>query len=208
MDHIAEAALIGQHTLQSIEIAAGALLDQGSPQLDHLPRRRGRRFAGEPLAHDHGNRVLDRRVGAIGDLVVFPSMKAVIEHGREILLDAAHATRADRFDTNLFDRFEHRTRLLTTRHELAMNRRIVAGEPQRDRVGVAAHDGRLALAEPPRGLRQSRFDAGQSRSLGGEGHFDAALASDRAQADADRALEGFGWRFLGRVLRLDIRSHR
>ena len=161
---VAEAALVVEHALEPVEIAAGALLDQRPPQLDELARRRRRRFAGQPLAHDHGKRVLDRRVGAIGDLVVLAAMEAVVEHGGEIPRDSAHAARADRLDAGLLDRFEHRARLLAAGHELAMHRRIVTGEPQRDRIGVAAHDRGLALVEPARRLRQPRLAAGEARA--------------------------------------------
>ena len=131
---VAEPALVGQHALQAVEIAAGALLDDRSPQIDQLARRLRRQFAGQPLAHDHGERLLDRRIGAVGDLVVFAAMETVVQHGGEIGLDAAHAPRADRFDAGLLDGFEHRARLLAAGHELAMHRRIVTGDPQRDRV--------------------------------------------------------------------------
>ena len=63
------------------------------------------------------------------------------------LRDAGHAARADRLDARLLDRLEHRARLLAAGHELAMHRRIVAGEPQRHRIGMAAHD---------RGIRRRR----------------------------------------------------
>ena len=109
-------------------------------------------------------------------------METVVEHGGEILRDAAHAARADRLDPRLLDGFEHRARLLAAGHELAMHRRIVAGEPQRDRIGMAAHDRGLALVEPARRLRQPRLAAGKPRPLGGEGDFEVGLAGDRAQA--------------------------
>ena len=155
-----------------------------------------RRLAGQPLAHHHGERVLDRRIGTVGDLVEFAAMKAVVEHGGEILRHAAHAARADRLDAGLLDGLEYRARLLAAGRELAMHRRVVTGEPQRDRIGMAAHDRRLAFVEPARRLRQPRLAAGQAGALGGEAHFEIALAGDRAQADADRALERLGRRFL------------
>ena len=85
-------------------------------------------------------RVLDRRIGAVGDFVELAAMEAVVEHGGEILRHARHAARADRLDARLLDRIEHRARLLAAGHQPAMDRRVVAGELQRDRVGVAAHD--------------------------------------------------------------------
>ncbi len=204
---VAEAALVVEHALEPIEIAAGAFLDQRPPQIDELARGRRRRLAGEPLAHQHRQRVLDRRIGAVGDLVEFAAVETVVEHGGEIFGDAAHAARADRLDAGLLDRFEHRARLLAAGHELAVHGRIVTGEPERNRIGVAAHDRRLALVEPPRRLRQPRLAAGEPRPLGGERNFEIALAGDRAQANADRALERLGRRFLGGGFGLDVGGH-
>ena len=206
--HVAEAALIGEHAFEPVEIAAGALLDDRAPQIHELARGRRRLLAGEPLAHDHGDGVLDRRVGAVGDVVVFSAMEAVVEHGGEIGLHAAHAARADRLDARLLDRIEHRARLLAARRELAMHRRIVTGEPQRDRIGVTAHDRGLALGEPARRLRQPRLVGGKAGTLGGKADLDIAPAGNRAQANADRALERLGRRFLGRIFCLDVRGHR
>ena len=153
-------------------------------------------------------RVFDRRVGAVGDLVVFAAMKAVVEHGGEILLHTAHAPRSDRLDAGLFDRFEYRARLLAARDELAMHGRVVTGEPQRDRVGMTAHDGRFPLVEPPRRFRQPHFVGGKPGALGSEGDLDITLAGDRAHANPDRALERLGRRLLGRSFWFDVGGHR
>ena len=131
------------------------------------------------------DRVLDRRVGAVGDLVELAAMEAVVEHGGEIVRDAGHAARADRLDARLLDRIEHRARLLAAGHELAMHRRIVAGEPQRDRIGVAAHDRGFALGELARRLRQPRLAAGKARPLGGEADLEVGLAA-RSRAGSRR----------------------
>ena len=180
MHHVAEAPLIVEHALEAIEIAAGALLDQRAPQLDKLARGRRRRLAGKPFADDHGDGILERRIGPVGDLVVFAAMKTVIEHGGKVLRHAAHAARADCLDAGLLDRLKHRARLLAAGHEFAMHGRVMTGKPQRDRVGVTAHDGRLSLIEPARRLRQPRFAAGQPGALGREGDLDVTLAGDRA----------------------------
>ncbi len=177
MHHVAEAPLIVEHALEPIEAAAGALLDQRPPQIDELARGRRRRLAGQPLAHHHGKRFLDRRVGAIGDFVELAAVKAVVEHGGEILRHPAHAAGADRLDAGLLDRLEHRARLLAAGRKLAMHRRVVTGEPQRDRIGMAAHDRGFALVEPARRLRQARLAADQTRTLGGETDFEVALAA-------------------------------
>ena len=119
---------------------------QRPPQIDQAPRRRRRRLAGQALAHHHRDRFLDRRIGAVGDLVELAAVELVVEHGGEILGDALHAPRADRLDARLLDRLEHRARLLAARHQAAMHGGVVAGDAQRDGVGVAAHDRGVRLA--------------------------------------------------------------
>ena len=160
VDDIAEAALIVDHPLEPVEILAGAILDQRPPQIDELLRRHRRCLAGEPLAHQHGERILDRRIGAVGDLVKFAAMEAIVEHGGEILLHAAHAAGADRLDAGLFDGLEHGACLLSAGCKLAVHARIVTGEFERNGVGMAAHDRGFALVKPARWLGQARLAAG------------------------------------------------
>ena len=206
--HVAEPALIEQHALQTIEIAPGAILDQRPPQIDELSRGGRRRFAGKPFAHQHGERIFDRRIGAIGDLVELAAMETIVEHRREIAGDAVHALGADRLDARLLDGLEHRARLLPARRQLAMHGRIVTRHLERDGVGMAAHDRGLLARELARRLRQPRLAADEPRPLGRVGDFKLAIARDRAQAAGDRALERLGRRFLGRALGLDVRGHR
>ena len=133
-------------------------------------------------------------------------MEALVQHGGEILGDAVHAPRADRLDARLLDRLEHRARLLAARLQAAMHGRIVAGDSQRDRIGIAAHDRGLARDELARRLRQPRLAAHQAGALGGEGYLQVRLARDRAQAAGDRALERLGRRFLGDGLDLMLEA--
>src|SRR6185437_11350404 len=139
--------------------------------------------------------------------VVLAAMEAVVKHGGEVLGDATHAPRADRLDAGLLNSLEYSTRLLTAGHKLAMHRRIVTGEPQRHRVGVAAHDRSLALVETARRLRQPRLAAGEARALGSKRDLDVVLAGNRPQANTDGALERLSRRFLGRGFGLDVRTH-
>ena len=92
------------------------------------------------------------------------------------LRDAVHAPRADRLDARLLDRLEHRARLLAAGHELAVHRRIVAGELQRDRIGMAAHDRGIRAGELARRLGQPRLAADDAGTLGGERDFELGLA--------------------------------
>ncbi len=59
-------------------------------------------------------------------------METFVEHGRQILRDAVHAPRADRFDARLFHRFEYGARLLAGRLQPSVHGGIMAGKPQRD----------------------------------------------------------------------------
>ena len=182
MDGVAKLALVLDHALELVEAAAGAVLDERTPQIDELLRGRRRRLAGQPLAHHHGDGLLDRRVGAIGDLVELAAMETVVDHRGEVALHAEHAARADRLDAGLLDRIEHRARLLAAGHEPPMHRGIVAGELQRHRVGIAAHDGGLLAGQLARRLGQPHLAADQAGPLGGKGHLELGLPGDGAQA--------------------------
>ena len=67
-------------------------------------------------------------------------MVSIVEHRGQVLGHALHAARTNGLDARLLDRVEHRARLLSTGHQLAMHRGIVTGELQRHGIGVAAHD--------------------------------------------------------------------
>src|SRR5262249_58153473 len=128
-----------------------------------------------------------------GSLVKFDAMETVVEHCGEIFRNATHAARTNRFDPGLFDGFEHGARLLAARRQFAMDRRIMAGEPQRDRVGVAANDCSLAFVQSPRWLRQTRLAADKSGPLRGKVDFEIALGSNRFEANSDGALKRLRW---------------
>ena len=207
MHCVAKLALVLDQVLELVEVAAGAVLDQRPPQIDQFLGRRRRRHAGQALAHQQRQRVLDRRVGAVGNLVELAAMEFLVEHRGEVLGDAVHAPRADRLDAGLLDRLEHRARLLAGRLQAAMHRRIVAGQPQRDRIGVAAHDRRFRAGELARRLGQADLAAHQAGALGGEGDFQLRLARDGAQAAGDRALERLGRRVLRRRFGFAVGGH-
>jgi hypothetical protein len=73
------------------------------PQFDQAFGCRRGRQPGQPLAHHHGDRILDWRVGAIRDIAKLAPMKPIIKHGREISGYPQHALRADCLDPSLLD---------------------------------------------------------------------------------------------------------
>ncbi len=196
MHGVAEFRLILGDAAQLIEPHADLVFQDRSPEIDHLARCRGRREPGQPLAYQHRQRVRQRRVGAVGDFVELAAMEMIVEHRGEIFRNAGHPPRADRLDARLLHRLEHAAGLRISRHQLAMHFRIVTGELERDRIGVAAHDGRVPLGHLARRLRQPRLARREARPFGGERYFEFGRFRDRAQAGGDRALERLGRRFL------------
>ena len=198
-----------EHTLvfdgnpELIEISATALLDERPPEVDDLPR--GRRWGepGQPLAHDHRDRILERCVGAIGDFRVIAAMEAVFEHGGQIAGHAFHSPAADRFDARLLDRLEDGAGRLILRHEPAMHVGVVAGEPQRHGITMAAHDGRFLRGQLAGWLGQTGasalLGADQRRTFRRETDFEVMTAGHGAHATGDRPLERLSRR--GLVLR-------
>jgi hypothetical protein len=83
----------------------------------------------------------------------------------------------------------------------------MAGEPQRDRVGMAANDCSLALVQSPRRLRQTRLAADKPRPFRGKVDFEIALAGNRFEANSDGALKGLGRSFLRCAFRFDVGAH-
>ena len=130
----------------------------------------------------------------------------VVEHRREIAGDTFHAPRADRLDPGLLDGIETGPRGLGLRHQAAMDVAVVAGEAQRHRVRMAAHDGRVAGIELARRLRQPRLGAlgraDEVRPLRREGDFEIGRPRERPHAAGDCALErllrrfGLAWRLV------------
>ena len=146
------------------EVGAGALLDPVAPQVDDLLAAGRRLEAGQALADHERDGVLERRVGAVGDLLVVAAVVAVLEHGRDVVAAARHAVGADRLDAGLLGRVEDAARVGAFRHPLAVDARVVAGLTQREAVGMAARDGDVPLAHPARRLGQAHPVAGHARA--------------------------------------------
>src|SRR5262249_10814096 len=121
--------------------------------------------------------------------------------------NAAHAARSNCFDPSLFDGFEYGARLLATGRQLAMYRWVMAGEPQRDRVGMAANDCSLALVEPAWRLRPTRLAADKPGPLRGKVDLEIALGGNCFEANSDGALKRLGRSFFRSALRFDVGGH-
>ena len=138
-----------------------------APEIDDALRALRRLLAGEPFAHDHRDRLFERRLGALADFAEARVLEAILQHGVEILRDAFHAPGADRLDAGLFDGLEDGARLRRLRQQPAMDVGVMAGEPQRHRIGMAAQDRRIlagracaaarAGARAPRHVAPARF---------------------------------------------------
>ena len=120
-------------------------------------------------------------------------MVAVVEHRGQVRGHALHAARADRLDPRLLDRVEQARAPRLLRRMPAVDRVVVAGEPQSQRIGEPANDRGLARIGLARRLGQPRlgaFRAGDERRLvGGIGDFELGMARQRARAGRKRALE-------------------
>ena len=66
--------------------------------------------AGQPLAHDQREGILERRVGPLGDLGIAAVAVLVLDAGREVGGHAGHAIGAQRLDARALDRLEHGAR--------------------------------------------------------------------------------------------------
>ena len=134
-------------------------------------------------------------------------MELVVEHGGEVLGNALHAARPDRFDAGLLDRLEHRAGLLAAGQQAAMNGIVVTRHPQRDRICMAAHDCGIGGRELARRLRQPRLAAGSAGPLRRERDLEIGPVRNRAQAPGHRPLERLGRGFARRTLDFDVRRH-
>lgn len=196
VDHVTELGLVVGEVFELIEPRPKLVFEHRPPQVDQFLGRRGRRETRQPLAHQHSQRIRQRRIRAVGDLVELAAMEMIVEHRREVLGDARHPPRAERFDARLLDRFEHAAGLRITRHQLAMHFRVVTGELQRDRVGVTAHNRGVALAHLARRLGEPRLAGREAGALGCESNLQLRRLGDGAQARGHGALERLGRRFL------------
>ena len=138
----------------------GALLDERAPEIDQPLGVFRRLLAGEPFADDQRHRLFERRVAALANFTIAGVLEAVLEHGAEVLRDAFHPAGADRLDTRLLDGVEDGTGLRRLRQQPAVHIGVMAGEPQRDRIGIAALDRGILLRKLARRLGEPHAGGG------------------------------------------------
>ena len=193
MHRFCKGALVEHRAIEPVEFGAGLAFDIGAPEVDDSMRAARRLQSRQPLAHEHCHRVFERRLVAVSGLGEGALVIPVVEHRGEIRGDAFHPPRPDRLDPRLLDRVEQRARRLVLRGMAAMDRVVVAGEPQRHGIGEPAQDRGLARIGLARRLRQARLGAvradDQRRLVGGEQNFQLGAPGHRARARGERPLE-------------------
>ena len=175
MHRIAELRLILGEAIEPVEPGADLVFQHRAPEVDHLAGGRGRRQPGQALAHQHRQRVGQRRVGAVGDLVELAAMEMIVEHRGEIFRDArpSAASRALRpgparrprtrrapadFPASACDALSDRGRRASARSKSAWPRTIAASR----RVILRAGSGSRALpgASPGRSAAKLTSSSG------------------------------------------------
>ena len=185
----AEGLLVEDELGHAVEHACRALLDEGAPEIDDGARLGRRGLAREPLAHQESERVLDRRLGAVGRLAEAAPLVALLDAGGEIGRHPLHALRPDRLDAGLLDRLEHGARLDARRRERSVQAWVVTGDGQRRGIGVTPDHGDLGFGWNARGLRDAGRLAGKPGRLAREHHLDAGVAGNGAGGKRHRPLE-------------------
>src|ERR1700730_2465677 len=204
VDGSAKTGLILDQPLEAIEIPARSVLDQGAPKLDQFFGSTRRGLAGEPLAYEKGDCLLDRGIRAIKDFVELAAMETVVEHARKIFGYTRHTPGPKGFDPRLLHRIEHRPRLLPSGDKLAMDQRIVTGELERDRIGVPAQHGSIRETELARRLGQARLPPNHSWPFSCERDLQIRLSRNSAQAARHGAFERLGRILPSGTLALDV----
>jgi hypothetical protein len=201
-----EIALVLDVLRQAVEIAPRLGLDMLAPQLHDLGCGCRRLEAREALAHHERDGVLERRVGAIGDLLVLAAaVVAVLEHGADVRGHAGHAAGADGFDPRLLDRIVDRPRSLALGREAAMDGSVMAGEPQRHGIGMPAQHGDvLAVRRRGGSGRRALSPMRAGRSAAKVISRSCFLATARMQPAIERFNGSAGASFLSPGLRFEI----
>ena len=128
------------HRAHELRRVPGALvLEPRPPQVGHVAGGLRQVPAGELLAHDHGERLGHRHLFRHRAVVVALAPASLLERGIEVGRHAGHSTRTQRLVPRLLDGVEDRPRGLAARLLAHVGALVVVAQPQRQRIGRAAH---------------------------------------------------------------------
>ena len=148
--------------------------------------------AGQPLAQDQAQRLGERRVVLVADLGEVGAEQPVVQHLVDVAGHAGHAHAAQRLDARLLQRIERRAGLGLGRRALAVDVGIMAREPHRHGVALAAGDGDVAARRQARQIGEPRLVGGQQRPVGREADLELGLAGNGAHRRAHGGFERLG----------------
>ena len=186
----------GAHELRGV--LGAFVVEPRPPQVGHVAGGLRQVPAGELLAHDHGERLGNRHLLGHGAVIVALAAASLLEGGIEVGRDAGQPFRPQRLDPRLLDGVEDCARGLAARLLAHVGALVVVAEPQRQRVGRAAHQLHVERVEIACRKRKLDLIARDLRLVRAEGDLQllARLARDRPERRADGPLEGLDRGFL------------
>ncbi len=187
--HAGECRLVVQRVHQMVKLGTRLFLNPGTPKVNELASMRGRGIAGETLTHHQGQRLLDRRVLAVGQPGKGLFLIAILEHGAEVVRHPRHQACADRLYTRLLDRFKDRPRIAPFRLVFGMYARVVIGEPQGKGIGNPASNRHFVLRKVEAQLRQLGAVTVKARRVGAKCDVELGLIGDGFHGDRQRPFE-------------------
>ena len=181
-DRFCESRLVSQVMIECGNRVRRLLVDEFSPQPDELLRALRRLLAGELLAHHQRDGFLQRRIGAVDGILVIGAGVLFLQHRIEIAGNPFHLAGAERLDAGLFDPVIDCPCQLADGCVAIVNRLVMAGNPQRHGVAIAAGDRQLLPRNLAAWIGQLDLVADQRRAVVRKGNFDTRLVGDGAHA--------------------------
>ncbi|MND69966.1 hypothetical protein D3C80_614620 [compost metagenome] len=191
-NNLGESLLVLDHILQIIEIGRRVLLDEWAPEVQHLAGAFRWLLASQLFAHQHGDRLADRRLFLPLDAGKIRLGVFLFLHRIEVGGDTGHAQRTDRFDARLLDGIENRTGIRPLRRKRRVDIAIMAGDAQGHGIAKATRHRKFMRRRSLGNFRQANALAGQPRTLIGEGNLHLLATGNRPHAAGYRPPHRFG----------------
>ena len=163
-----------------------------APEVEDALRRFGGRFAGQTLAGEQGQCLVDRQLVLAGHAVVAFGLAFLRQLGAQVGVDAVHEARADDLDADLFQGVVGVLGFAPGRHALGVDAVVVVAQAQRDGVRLAAQLRHFAGGQGAGGQRQAGALAGHAGGARLERHLDIRLFGDGAKHAGGGPLELLG----------------